>query len=192
MTLNEELKAIEADLKRLEDRKRQLYRLSVEAPENEKICEDHLAEMLGEPEIFKTLRYPIEINGITFSGTLHDARGRLKPGRLVRIRPCGKEFDAKTFLGLYLGDYARSVGCARNVKTGILEVYVGGHNPAIWIPSRGCIVYGFESWWGAIETEAQLKDLTNEAIDGIWYVQALKALTTAGPNASRPADVAES
>jgi hypothetical protein len=174
--LVQELKAVEAEILRLEDRKRQLYQMSVEATENEKICEDSIASMLGEPELFKTIEYPVHIYGITFTGEFCQPGRRHKPGRLVRVRPCEAEFEGQTFLGLYLGDYARSVGCSRNAKTGILQVYLSGHNPTIWIPSRQRIVYGCNSWWGPLETEEQLVAITNESIDGIWYVQAMKAL----------------
>lgn len=175
--LTEELRAIEADLERLEKRKRELYCQSVEAPENEKICENTLASMLGEPEIFRTIEYPVSVYGITFSGDFYRAREPYRPGSLVRVRPCESDFESKTFLGIYLGDYARSVGCSRNWKSGILEVYLVGNNPTIWIPSRERIVYGFNSWWGRIETVEQLTDISDETIDGLFYVQALKALT---------------
>lgn len=180
--LSDELQTIEAELARLEARKCELYRQSVEAPENEKICANSLAEILAEPEIFQRIEYPISVYGITFSGDLHRARGRHKPGALVRVRPCEAEFDSKTFLGIYLGDYARSVGCARNPKTGVLEVYLVDNNPTIWIPSRERIVYGFDSWWGRIETVEELTAISDETIDGLFYVQALRTLT--GGNAS--------
>lgn len=182
MTSKEELASLEQEIKRLEARKRDLYRQSVDAPESEKLCENYFAEMLAEPEVFKTLEYPIEINGITFTGEFR-SRSYVKPGSLVRVRPCAAEFESKTFLGVYLGDYARSVGCSRNSKTGVLEVYVSGHNPTIWIPSRQSIVYGFNSWWGKIETEEQFREISDEAIDGVWYVQALKSLQKEGSNA---------
>lgn len=175
MNLKEELARTDAELQCLEARKRELYRLSVEAPENEKICADYMAEVLGEPSLFKEIQYPLEITGISFSGKIAESGHR--PRGLVSIRPCGKEFGGKTFLGLYLGDYARSMGCSLNPSTGVLEVYPASHNPAIWIPSLERIVFGCESWWGAIESEEQLRTITNETIDGIWYVQALKHLT---------------
>ncbi len=174
--LTDELQAIEAEVERLEARKRELYRQSVEAPENEKLCKDSLANLLGEPELFRNIEYPISIYGITFTGKLYHARGRDQPGRLVKVRPCAPEFEDKTFLGIYLGDYAQSVGCSRNWKTGVLEVYLVDHNPMMWIPSRGCLVYGHSSFWGRIETVEQLTAISNETIDGLFYVQAMKAL----------------
>lgn len=175
--LTQELQTIEADIKRLEKRKRKLYRMSVKAPENEKVCEDKVASLLGEPELFKTLEYPIPIYGVTFTGKLYHARGRNTPGTLAKVRPCEPEFENKTFLGIYLGDYAQSVGCSRNSTTGVLQVYLEGHNPMIWIPSRQRLVYGRNSFWGRIETVEQLTEISNETIDGLFYVQALKALT---------------
>lgn len=177
MTIKEELASVEAEVERLENRKRELYQLSIQAPSHEKLCEDHLARMLGEPPFFKPLALPIEVTGIQFSGRPAIENGYPKR-KLVRIRPCAAEFDGKTFLGLYLGDLARTIGVSFNRETGVLEVDLSHHNPAIWIPSLERIIYGYESWWGPIESEDQLRAITTESINSIWYVQALKALMT--------------
>ena len=175
MTPKEELAFIEAEIERLEERKRQIYARSVEAPSHEKVCENKLAEMLAEPGLFKELAMPIEVTGIQFTGNYGVELGY--PNRnLVRVRPCADEYEGKTFLGLYLGDIAQTLGCSFNRETGVLEVYLCRHNPAVWIPSRRRIVFGFESWWGPVESEAQLNEITDETIGNLWYVQALKAL----------------
>lgn len=177
MNLKEELQQVEAELARLEERKRRLYELSVQAPEHEKLCENGLAEMLAEPELVRSVRYPIEVTGIHFAGGLGPSPGLRKCG-LVRVRPCAEEFEGKTFLGLYIGDLARSVECSYNRQSGVLQVSAGHENPAIWIPSRERLVFGYESWWGPLKSEDQLREITSEQIDGIWYVQALKALVS--------------
>lgn len=179
MTLKDELVEIEAGIAALEERKRVLYQRSIESPENEKLCQNNLAEMLGEPEIFKRMMYPVSIHGITFSGQLVGASENA--GRLVRVRPCEEALEGKTFLGIYLGDYARMVGCYLNNETGVLTVNTGEHNPTIWIPSLQRIVYGVGCWWSLIKSEEQLRAITDESIDGIWYVQALKALAKGDP-----------
>lgn len=33
------------------------------------------------------------------------------------------------------------------------------------------ILYGMESWWDFIETPEELKELTDAAIDQMWYAQ---------------------
>jgi len=177
MTLKEDLAAVEAELKRLEARKRELYDLSIKAPAHEKLCMDSIAEMLAEP--FGELELPIEVTGLHFTGKTIRENGYPKRS-LVRIRPCGAEFEQRTFLGLYLGDVATTMGCSFNRETGVLELFLAHHNPAIWIPSRQRIVFGYESWWGPIESAEQLRAITNESIDGLWYVQALKALSSNG------------
>jgi hypothetical protein len=177
MTPKEELEQIDAEIKLLEERRRQLYERSTLAPENEKLCDDSLARMLAEPELFHSLGYSIEVSGVTFRG---DAKlihvGRRKAG-LVRIRPCAPACAGKTFLGLYLGDLANEIGCSFNRQTGVLEVYADGHrNPAIWVPSLQRLVFGYESWWGPIDSEEQLAEITDDSIGKVWYVQAMKAL----------------
>jgi hypothetical protein len=185
MKLKEELLSIDAELGRLEERKREIYGLSVQAPEVEKVCEDSIATMLSEPDLFHRLEYPIEISGISFSGSLLSKRGVEKAGQLVKVRPCAEEFENKTFLGIYMGDYGRSVGCTLNRETLVLDIDVSGHNPTIWIPSMRRVVYGFDSWWGILRSEEDLRQITNENIDGIWYVQALRALTAGKGSAAR-------
>src|SRR5690606_8793234 len=173
-TLREELASIDEQLDALEQRKREIYRQSLTATEAEKICENHLAELLAEPDT-GTLRYPVSVTGIHFEGELaQDRRG--KANRLVRVRPCGEEFKGKTFLGIYLGDMARTVGCTYERESGVLTVHLAAHNPAIWVPKLSRVVFGCESWWGTIEAEDQLREISDETINGVWYVQAMKSL----------------
>ena len=60
----------------------------------------------------------------------------------------------------------------------MLHVSLSRHNPLIFIPSTGQVVLGAESWWGEIENPEKLREITNEDIDGLWYVQAMKSLTS--------------
>jgi hypothetical protein len=157
--MKEELAAIDAEIERLENRRRELYQLSTQAPSHEKLCEDNLARLIAEPDLFKALAFPIEVTGVQFTGKYGLENGYPKR-KLVRIRPCAEEFSGKTFLGLYLGDLARTMGVSFNPETGVLEVFLSHHNPAIWVPSLERIIYGFESWWGPIESEEQLRAIT--------------------------------
>lgn len=178
MNLREELASIDGQIKVLEERRREIYRRSVTAPESEKICANSLANAHAEWE-GKFIEYPSSISGIHFEGALVQD-WRKVGSQLVRIRPCSDEFGGKTFLGLYLGDIARTVTCFRNRTSGVLGICLGGHNPAIWVPSLKRVIFGCESWWSKIESEEQLRKISDEAIDGIWYVQALKALNGNG------------
>lgn len=174
MTLKEDLAKIDTEIEQLEERRRKIYESSLAAPESEKLCADSVARMLAEPEWFERFRYPISVTGIHLEGRLLHRRG--KRSDLVRVRPCGDEFAGKTYLGLYLGDMARDVGVTFNRESGVLSVELSLHNPAIWIPSLKRVVFGSESWWGAIQSEEELREITTESISSLWYVQALKSL----------------
>jgi hypothetical protein len=52
-------------------------------------------------------------------------------------------------------------------------------NPAIFVFELNKIVFGAESWWGVIENEDELKKIkiTQDDIDNVWYVKALKAIS---------------
>lgn len=50
------------------------------------------------------------------------------------------------------------------------------NNPAIFVFDLNKIIYGCESFWGIIETETDLKQITDQDIDSIWYVKALRQL----------------
>lgn len=59
----------------------------------------------------------------------------------------------------------------------MLVMQSGYHNPAFYVPSLKRVVFGCESWWGHIDGPDALKQITDEVIDGVWYVQALKSLS---------------
>lgn len=96
-----------------------------------------------------------------------------KQGALVKIRPCADEYKNKTFVGFYIGDVALGSSiCLKDKKK--IQLNFAGHNPAIFIPKLGKIIYGCASWWGEIESEDDLKDITDDDIENVWYVKALK------------------
>lgn len=95
-----------------------------------------------------------------------------KIGSFVSIRPAGQ--GQRTYLGIYLGDMHITVGCEVEGSTLVLSPQVA--NPAIFIPELKQIMYGVESWWGPINSPEELRTITNEDINQVWYVQALKAM----------------
>lgn len=97
-----------------------------------------------------------------------------KPGALVKIRPCSDEYKDKTFVGFYIGDIALSSSISLTDEKKI-QLNFSRHNPAIFVPELREIIYGCESWWGEIESIDDLKDITNEDIDNVWYVKLMKA-----------------
>jgi hypothetical protein len=112
-------------------------------------------------------------------------------GDWVSIRVCDDN-EEKTRLGVYLGEIAQGIsasllpmdypttGSVQTDDVNAPHTLVLGqayHNPAIFVPSLGRIVFGNASWWGKIESPDHLKQITDEVIDNVWYVQALKALS---------------
>lgn len=92
-----------------------------------------------------------------------------KSGSLVSIRPCGKEYNNKTYLGFYIGEVA--LGSSIGLEDDKLQCNFANHNPAIFVPELGKIIYGCESWWGEIKSEADFKRISDEDIENVWYVQ---------------------
>ncbi len=101
---------------------------------------------------------------------------RVKQGGFVAVRPCAETYGGKTFLGVYLGEMGIMMGW--KVESGILSIKRGYANPAIFVPDLAQIIYGVESWWGAIKSPDDLRTITDSDINNVWYVQALKTLET--------------
>lgn len=98
----------------------------------------------------------------------------LKKGHPVSIRPCAEEFGNKTYFGFYLGEMSTVVSCRYLPPTGEIVADLDGHNPAIFVPDLGMVIFGYESWWEPINGPEDLKQITDQDIDNIWYVKALK------------------
>lgn len=122
------------------------------------------------------IEYPIEVSKINQDTNKGGYRDR-NVGKFVSIRPCGEQYQNKTYLGLYLGDLPIGHYITYNPETKELNVSFR-NNPAIFVFDLKKIIYGYESWWGIIENEADLKEITDLDIDNIWYVKALKALSS--------------
>lgn len=119
------------------------------------------------------IEYPIQVNSIKCDKMKQLMMGRA--GSLVKIRPCNKEYGGKTYLGLYLGNQPWSQTVSYNKELGELTVGMAT-NPAIYVFDLQRIIFGAESWWGIIESLEELKDITDDDINNIWYVKALKAM----------------
>jgi len=142
-----------------------------------------LTERQGEAvgkmlQLFQQLRWQLKFNnykelkfdsstGAILQGGIHD-----KPGAPVRVRPCNKKYEGKTYFGILVGNVARSVSHFINNEE--VTARFSYHNPAIIIPELGEIVYGCESWWAIIKdpTDAE-KLITDETIKNAWYVKML-------------------
>ncbi len=171
----EELAKINEEIESLEARKRAIYADSLNAPADQKVCEDWAAEMLTKEN--NRLKYPVELCGINWvERSVYKQSGGLfsrKPGAWVAIRPCDEN---KTYLGVLLGEIALGEIASYDKGSGILSIERWRYNPAIWVPDLSKIVFGAESWWGELKAPEDLRQITDADIKNIWYVQALKAL----------------
>lgn len=101
--------------------------------------------------------------------------GGSKPGTMVAIRPCDDECKGKTYLGMYLADAPTGVVGEQDGDKIVLRM-TDYTNPAIYVPALDKIVWGYGSWWGEIESEEKLHQITDADIQNVWYVRALKQL----------------
>lgn len=178
MSLRGELASIEAQKKALEEREREIYALSLAAPDDEKVVDDWMAKMFAEPQLFKSIEYPISVTGINFEPGevwLGSYSKRIAVGDFVQVRPCDPECEKRTYLGIYLGEVALSVGHSYHFVTGVLNTRIGHHNPAMYVPALKRVVLGCGSWWKRISTPDELKAITDHDIAAVPYVELLKA-----------------
>lgn len=129
----------------------------------------------GECPDFKSryLEFPLTVQGIELRGCLPPMR---EVGKLVRVRLCD---DDKTYLGVYLGELARApMAYTRSDSQNlIVSLY---QNPALFVPALSRIVWGDESWWSIIDSEDDLRNISNDDIASQWYVRLAKALFSKG------------
>lgn len=125
------------------------------------------------------IKYPITVQKIEFKveEPIHaKGFGSAKPGEFVAVRSCKKEHGDKTRLGLMLGFVPIHNAAVWDEKTGTLTFEHFGGNPAMFVFDLNEVVLGCGSWWGKIKDENHLKEITNDDINNVWYVKALKQL----------------
>lgn len=129
------------------------------------------------------IKYPIEVQKISYKeGHPYSEKGlTAKCGDMVKVRPCAKKFDGKTFLGIFMGEVALSQGAEWHEEEGELVIKRFMYNPMIFIPEVNEVVWGCGSWWGKIKSEDDLKTITDEDINNVWYVKALNQLEEKNP-----------
>lgn len=120
----------------------------------------------------KYIEYPIEVSKIN-NRFEEEPFSLYECGTLVKIRPCAKEYNNKTYLGIMLGEMPMGANFSYNPKSKELSI-IPNNNPAIFVPKLKKVIYGCESWWGVIKDESQIKDILDKDIDDIWYVKLLK------------------
>lgn len=145
------------------------------------VCQKNLPQFLSEEEFdceyfeSRYIEYPLTIVGIEDNFNRENFKGLYNCGDLVRISPCGKEYRGETFLGILLGELPIEANISFLKTTKTLKISPRT-NPAIFIPELKKIVYGCESWWGTIDKPEDIKDITNEEIENVWYMQLLKSM----------------
>jgi hypothetical protein len=175
-TLRQRLDAAQRREKKATAEIKALYAESLQAAEPDKVCNDWIAETISRnysPETPRKLPQSFDLRAI--AGPSGEALLIRKghSGRPVRVRPCDPELKDRTFFGIYLGDLALGVIYEMNRESGLAHARWSWHNPAIWVPSLGRIVMGMGSWWGLIKSEEDLKEITDDVIQDVWYVKAL-------------------
>lgn len=125
----------------------------------------------------KYIEYPIEVSGIKKpEGTGIRSKGISGDcGDLVRVRPCGEKYENKTYIGILLGEADTGLMISHNDETKELSIH-RHYNPAIFVPELKEIIYGYESWWGKIDSVEELEDILDEDIENVWYVKLLKEM----------------
>lgn len=120
----------------------------------------------------KYIEYPLTIQGITNTEIRKENKNC---GHWCEVSPCAKEYNGKSYLGIYLGKLPVQILTSYTAKTGMLE---NGciMNPAIFVPELNKIIYGFESFWRLIDSPDDFKGITEEDINNTWYVQMLKGM----------------
>lgn len=124
------------------------------------------------------IQYPIEVSKLNTESFINKSSYRnSEVGKFVKITPCAEEYKGQTYLGLYLGNLPIGPHMTHNSDTKELNISTTT-NPAIFVFELNKIIYGMESFWAIIETEEDLKDITKDDIDNVWYVKSLKQLST--------------
>ena len=124
----------------------------------------------------KYIEYPITVNNINVEQRDDWSLRQTDIGKLALIRPCGKEYEDKTYVGIFLGDLPCWQSVSFNRESGELITKMVS-NPAIFVPALKKTIYGCESWWKIVEDESELtKEITDDVISSQWYVQLAKAI----------------
>ena len=120
------------------------------------------------------VEYPLTIQGID-NEPIRERKIGHEIGTPVAVRPCGEEYEGKTYFGIYLGELPISILTSYDRETGILKNSTM-NNPAMYVPELKRIIYGCGSWWQEIESASELQEITNADIEDTWYVKLAKEL----------------
>lgn len=178
MTLKEELEALEAEKRVIEEKIQDCYRRSLEAKEGDKLVVDFLAEDLAERPPREPQNRGWQVDRVKWAeGVKYFQRHYTSDHDVwVSVRPVDKECEGKTYLGVLIGSAPLGVRAVYDGENRILHLKPSFHNPCIWIPDLERIVFGAGSWWAPVESPEDLRKITDTDIENVWYVRALKSL----------------
>jgi hypothetical protein len=132
-----------------------------------------LEESLANTRVEGEIEFPIEVSSVDMR-TSRSAFMQDTVGSWCKIRPCS---EAKTYLGIYLGELMHGAMHSYNVKDKVITV-IPHANPAIFVPDLKRVVWGCESWWGLVKSPDDLRQITDADIQNVWYVKAIKELSS--------------
>lgn len=135
--------------------------------------------------------FPLEVSEIDFRVSFplggRPLSDNAKVGDMVSVKPVSGEGKEETFLGMMVGFADYKPTAIYNKATKKITFAMTGGNPAMYVFKLKRVVYGFESFWKKIESDDQLRDITDKDIQNTWYVKALKAMeNTNGSDRSTP------
>lgn len=135
-----------------------------------KIEKEHCCDKFNS----KFIEYPFVVDKIE-NEEIEYGDGLYNCGSLVAVKPCGEEYQGKTYIGILLGDLPINIISTLNKKSSVLKIFTR-KNPAILVPELKKIIFGYESWWRKIDNVDDFKEITNQDIENTWYVKLLSAL----------------
>lgn len=143
-------------------------------------------------DLFRSLNWQIHLNKYRTLTVRPDSPvNKDGCGTPVKLRSCKPEHGDKTYFGILLGDIPLEIHHQIDAA-GNLTASRSMYNPAIFVPELGDIVFGAESFWGAIESASELDRLiTDETIQNLWYIKMLKAMSPATEGEGPAKDIAE-
>ncbi|MCA9627649.1 MAG: hypothetical protein KC766_08290 [Myxococcales bacterium] len=169
------LDEIHAIIKALEEEKRSIYAKALEGEDIGREVPEFMLEVLARPAP-PQIEFPITIRGVAFG----DRTALVKnadTGRLVKVRPCSGE---QTYIGVMIGDVSLGSSFGFNRQTQVATIRPSYGNPVMWVPALGRFVLGVESWWGTVEAEDDMHDITDEDIANSPGLALLRRLTGDG------------
>lgn len=113
----------------------------------------------------KYLHFPISYESIDHDEFFKQFHPENHPNmQLVAIRPCDKECNNKTYIGILISEYFPiGMGVSFNNKNRLLDLSIFG-NPGIYVPELNRIVFGSGSFWHRIGSKEDLKNISDDDI----------------------------